>query len=353
MKKPELLEMDAQALERFLLEMGEPSYRAWQVYRWMHARAALSFSEMTDLPKRLRALLETKACITAAEETERLVDPEDGSVKFLLRLGDGEMVEAVLLRQPYGNSACVSTQAGCRMGCVFCASTLGGLGRNLTPGEMEVQVLKAHREVSHGGRGERVSHVVLMGIGEPLENYDNVLAFLRTIHSEAGLGISYRNVTLSTSGVVPGIRKLAGEGLPITLAVSLHAPNDELRNRLMPVNRHYPLKELIPACTEYASATRRRVTFEYALIDGVNDLQEHARELARLLRGLLCHVNLIPLNPNERGLKGSPPERIKEFAGVLEKNGLTVTVRRSLGVNIQAACGQLRRQRMLGATEGG
>lgn len=344
MTRVDLIEMNPSELEGFFRGMGEPAYRAWQVYRWIHGHGVLHFSEMTNLPKKVRSLLESQTRIVSMDEIERQVDQEDGATKFLFRLRDGETVETVLLPQSYGNSVCVSTQAGCRMGCLFCVSTVGGLGRNLTPGEMEAQVLIAQSELGRREDGARVSHVVLMGIGEPLENYDNVLVFLKRIHEKDNLGISYRNITLSTCGLAPEIKRLASEALPITLAVSLHAPNDELRNRLMPVNKCYPLSELLPACREYAERTGRRVTFEYALINEVNDLPEHARELSRLVRGLLCHVNLIPLNPNERGLEGSRPDRVKEFARILENSGVNATVRRSLGGNIEAACGQLRRR---------
>ncbi len=342
-ERADIKSMSPEELRAFMRRLGEPEYRAGQVFRWLHSRGVTSFAAMTDLPKGLRARLEQEAVITELQVLERHVDPGDGTVKFLLSLADGEAVEAVLLRYRHGNAVCVSTQAGCRMGCVFCASTVGGVARNLTAGEMVEEVLVAQRHLWGQARG-RVSHVVLMGIGEPLENYDNVLRFIRLIHEPSGLGISYRHVTLSTCGLVPEIRRLAGEGLPITLAVSLHAPNDELRTRLLPVARRYPIQELIAASSEYAERTGRRVTFEYALIDGVNDIPELARELARLLRGLLCHVNLIPLNPSGRGLRGSPPGRVRAFKEVLERFGVPVTVRRELGAGIEAACGQLRRR---------
>lgn len=342
MEKPDLKEMGPDDTKVFCERLGEPAYRARQVFRWVHGRGAVDWAVMTDLPVALRERLARVATIGHTRVVERREDRRDGTVKLLLELSDGETVETVLLRHDYGNSACVSTQVGCRMGCAFCASTVGGLVRSLTAGEMVEQVLAVQRNL---GPEERVSHVVLMGIGEPLENYDQVVRFLRLVHAPDGLGIGYRHVTLSTSGLVPGIRRLAGEGLPITLAVSLHAPNDELRTRLMPVNRHHPIHELLAACDEYAARTGRRVTFEYALIDGVNDLPELARELGRLLRGRLCHVNLIPLNPSGRGLAGSSPERVRAFAGILRRYGVGTTVRRELGAGIDAACGQLRRRR--------
>lgn len=336
--------MSLEELQAFLKELGEPAYRADQVFRWIY-RGGTDFDAMTDLPLSLRQRLAGAARLGPMEVAERQADPEDGTVKLLLRLSDDQTVETVLLRQPYGVSVCVSTQAGCRMGCAFCASTVGGLARNLRPGEMAVQVLAALDALRESdGPEARVSHVVLMGIGEPLENYEAVLAFLHLLHDPKGLGISYRHITLSTSGLVPQIQRLAGEGLPITLAVSLHAPNDTLRTRLMPVNRRHPLAELLSACDRYAEATGRRITYEYALIDGVNDSPDLARELAGLLRGRLCHVNLIPLNPSGRGLAGSPHERVRAFQALLEEAGVRATVRKELGANIDAACGQLRRR---------
>lgn len=348
MQRADLKSMTRAELRSFLERLGEPGYRADQVFRWLHARAVTSFAAMTDLPKELRARLEDEAVITELRVLERQEDAADGTVKFLLGLPDGEAVEAVILRYRHGITVCVSTQVGCRMGCLFCASTVGGLVRNLTAGEMVEEVLVAERHLRAEGSG-RVSRVVLMGIGEPLENYDAVLRFIRLIHEPAGLGISYRHVTLSTCGLVPEMRRLAGEGLPITLAVSLHAPNDEVRARLMPVARRYPVTEVVAAGAEYAERTGRRVTFEYALVEGVNDLPELARELARLLRGVLCHVNLIPLNPSGRGLRGSPPERVRAFKEALERFGIPVTVRRELGAGIDAACGQLRRRAAAGS----
>lgn len=345
MPKLDLKSMSVAEMEAAFAGFGAPPFRARQVFRWMHRRAACDFAEMTDLPGDLRARLSVEADLGCAVVVRRQEDPDDGTVKLLLRLGDGETVETVLLRYRFGHTVCISTQAGCRMGCAFCASTVGGLARNLTSGEMVEQVLAAVRELRarSGDPEARVSRVVLMGIGEPLENYDAVVKFLRLIHEPAGLALSYRHMTVSTCGLAPEVRRLAREGLPITLAVSLHAPNDELRGRLMPVNRRYPLGDLLPACAEYGERTGRRVTFEYALVEGVNDAPELARELARLLRGTLGHVNLIPLNPSGRGLRGSPPERVEAFRGALERAGVAVTVRRELGTGIDAACGQLRR----------
>lgn len=343
MDKPDLKEMDQAQLRAFFQALGEPPFRAKQVFRWIHKRGVADWAAMTDLPRSLRERLAQTAVIGRARVLERREDRRDGTVKFLLELADGETVETVLLPHDYGRSVCVSTQVGCRMGCAFCASTVGGLVRQLTAGEMLEQVLTVQRDL---GPDERVSHVVMMGIGEPLENYEQVVRFMRLLHDPDGMGISYRNMTVSTSGLVPGIKRLAREGLPVTLAVSLHAPNDDLRSRLMPVNRRFGIRELLAACDEYAEITGRRVTYEYALIDGINDLPELARELAGLLKGRLCHVNLIPLNPSGRGLAGSPPEKVRRFAETLRRYGISTTVRREMGAGIEAACGQLRRLAM-------
>ncbi len=349
MSKQNLKDLSPAELADWFAARGEAPYRARQVFRWLHRRAACSFAEMTDLPVGLRERLEREATPGCARVARRQEDPHDGTVKLLLELEDGEAVETVRLRYRFGHTVCVSIQVGCRMGCVFCASTVGGLVRNLSAGEMVEQVLAAQRDL--GGRG-RVGRVVLMGIGEPLENYDAVVKFLRLLHEPAGLGLSYRRMTLSTCGLVPEIRRLAGEGMPSNLAVSLHAPEDELRSRLMPVNRRYPLADLLAACGEYARRTGRRVTFEYALISGVNDDPELARSLARRLEGLVCHVNLIPLNPSGRGYVASPPERVAAFRAALERAGVPVTVRRELGTGIDAACGQLRRAARAGRGSG-
>ncbi|MDI3316421.1 MAG: 23S rRNA (adenine(2503)-C(2))-methyltransferase RlmN [Bacillota bacterium] len=338
--------MDRQELEAFARSEGQPAYRGRQLFRWIQGRAATDFESMTDLPAGWRASLAGRIPLEPAEVVRRQVDPEDGTVKLLLRLRDGELVETVRMRYRYGTSACISTQAGCNVGCRFCASTLGGKRRDLTAGEMAEQALAIQRELLP--HGERLSRLVLMGMGEPLENYEETVRFLRLAHEPEGMAISYRRMTVSTSGVAPAIERLAGEGLPVTLAISLHAPNDELRRRLVPMNNRYPLARLLEAARSYLERTGRRLTFEYVLIDRVNDEPEHARELAALLHGLLCHVNLIPLNESGRGLVSSPPERIEAFRRVLERSGLQVTVRRSLGQQIDAACGQLRRREVAG-----
>lgn len=336
-------DLSLEQIKDYLGRMGEPPYRAWQVARWVFRRGCLCWDEMTDLPKELRAALKERFSLTGATLRERQVSRRGDTVKYLLGLGDGQAVEAVLMRHRYGRTVCVSSQAGCRMGCLFCASAIGGLVRNLSAGEMYDQVMIAQRD-----SGERVSHVVLMGTGEPLENFEPVMTFLEHLTSPYGLHLSWRHITVSTCGVVPGILRLAERRLPLTLAVSLHAPSDELRSRLVPVNRRYPLKELIAACREYVRLTKRRLTFEYILLDGLNDSGSCARELAQLVRGLLCHVNLIPANPVPgRPFAPSPPERVAAFKRILEGAGVKVTMRRELGADIDAACGQLRR-RVLG-----
>ncbi|MDI3299195.1 MAG: 23S rRNA (adenine(2503)-C(2))-methyltransferase RlmN [Bacillota bacterium] len=339
---PDLRGMNRAELEAFARGEGQPAYRGRQLLRWIQGRAVADFDAMTDLPAAWRASLKSRLPLAPAEVVRRQVDPEDGTVKLLLRLRDGELVETVRMRYRYGYSACISTQVGCNVGCRFCASTLGGKRRDLTAGEMAEQALAVQRELLP--HGERLSRLVLMGMGEPLENYAETLRFLRLAHEPEGMAISYRRMTLSTSGLAPAIERLAEEGLPVTLAVSLHAPNDELRRRLVPMDNRYPLARLMEAARTYAARTGRRLTFEYVMIDRVNDEPEQARELATLLRGLPGHVNLIPLNESGRGLRSSPPGRIEAFRQVLERSGVEVTVRRSLGRRIDAACGQLRRR---------
>lgn len=330
-------------LEAYFAALGEPPYRGRQVFHWLHGRGVRDFDEVTVLPRSLRERLAAEATAQVFPVVARQRDPHDGTVKYLFRLADGQTVETVLMTYRYGLSACVSSQVGCRMGCRFCASTVGGLLRNLEPGEMAEQVVALNRDLLPEGR--RVARVVVMGMGEPLENLANVLQFLRLIHQPEGCAIGWRHMTVSTSGLVPGIDALAEEDLPITLAISLHAPTDELRSHLVPLNRRYPLQALLAACRRYFERTRRRLTFEYVMIDGVNDLPELARELARLLRGLPGHVNLIPLNPVPgRGLDCSRPEAMRAFQRVLHDAGIPATVRRQLGTSIDAACGQLRRR---------
>lgn len=332
-----------QEIESRCISLKVPAYRAKQIVEWMYYKGADSFDRMTNLPKDLRILLAAKFSIMKAECIARW-DSEDGATsKFLLQFPDGVAVETVLMRHPYGNSVCISTQAGCAMGCAFCASTLHGVTRNLTVGEMlaEVFFINAFLHTQE----QKVDTIVLMGSGEPLMNYDNVLAFLRLAHAPYCLNLSYRNVTLSTSGVVPGIKRLEKENLPITLSISLHAPTDSLRSELMPINKKYPLHAVVAAGKMYSEKTKRRVTYEYILIRDVNDAEEDAYNLAKLLRGQLASVNLIPINPvTERHWKRPSNKRVLIFLRILEKMHIAATVRREMGTDIQAACGQLRNQ---------
>ncbi len=334
--------MSPEELTGLLRGMGEPAYRAGQIFSWMHK--GVPIDEMSDLPKKLRQRLSETGKVYFPRIECKLISGIDGTVKYLFELEDGQMVESVVMRYKYGCTICISSQAGCRMGCRFCASTLGGKIRDLTPGEMLGQILSAQRDL-----GERISHVVMMGIGEPMDNYDNVVKFLRLVNHEKGLNISFRSVSVSTCGLVPRILDLAKEDLPITLSISLHASDDETRSAIMPVNNRYPLSELMPACREYFDRTGRRISFEYTLIAGKNDTVGQAKALADLLHryfGSSCpvHVNLIPLNEvRERGLKTSTPASVRAFQKNLETMGINATVRRTLGPDIQASCGQLRR----------
>ena len=334
--------MEMKELSEFMTELGEPGYRAAQVFSWLHAKRARSFDEMTSLPKALRERLSAPAYISGAEILEKQVSDADGTVKYLFALEKDTIIESVLMKYGYGAAVCVSTQAGCAMGCTFCASTLGGMSRDLSAGEMLSQVYEISRD-----SGESVNHVVLMGSGEPLENYDEVMGFIRIINSPEGAGIGQRKITLSTCGLTDKIDKLSEEGLQITLAVSLHAPEDGIRNKIMPVSRKYPMEGLLAACRRYAEKTGRRVTFEYALIKGVNDSDQCAKRLAARLKGMLCHVNLIPINGvAERKYEKSGETRIAAFAEALRAGGINVTVRRELGSDINAACGQLRKRHL-------
>ena len=317
---------------------GLPAYRAKQVYGWLH-RGVSSFEEMSDLPKDLRANLAEKYYISVAIIEKKFVSDYDGTIKYLFRLHDGEFVESVLMKYHHGYSICISTQVGCRMGCTFCATGRSGFSRNLAPSEMLSQVQAAQLD-----NGVRISNIVLMGMGEPLDNYENVLKFLSLVSSEEGLNIGMRHISLSTCGIVDQIYRLAEEKLQLTLSVSLHAPNDEIRGRTMPVNRKWNIEELLKACRFYARRTNRRISFEYAMIDGVNDSDACAQELARKLSGMLCHVNLIPVNSVEgAGYRKSGQQRLQRFCQILERKGITATVRRTLGSDINASCGQLRR----------
>jgi 23S rRNA (adenine2503-C2)-methyltransferase len=340
MAKLNLRDLNLAEMEALIKSLGEQKFRAKQICQWVLQHGVDNYDNMTNISKGLRQKLESAAFLGGVKMLAKQTSTGGDTVKYLFGFPDGEAVESVLMRHSYGRSACVSTQVGCRMGCRFCASTIEGVVRNLSSGEIYDQVLAIQRD-----SGERVSHIVLMGSGEPLDNYDHVIKFIRNVAEPYGLNISYRHISLSTCGIVPGIKKLAQEKMSITLAVSLHAPNDELRNQIMPINRRYPLRELIPACAEYAQTTGRRVTFEYSLMKQVNDGLEQADELGHLLKGMLCHVNLIPINPvKERGYERTAQQQIIQFQNRLEKYGVTATIRKEMGADIDAACGQLRRR---------
>lgn len=337
-----LYDLTRDDLRARLAEWGEPAYRADQIWRWLYQHKASSFDQMTNLPRALRARLAAETTLAVLEPVAEQRSLDGETVKWLFRLGDGQLIESVLMRYDDGRrTACISTQAGCAMGCVFCATGQMGFARHLTPGEIVAQPVALARRLD--AEGERLSNVVMMGMGEPLHNYDATLAAIRTMTDPGGLGIGQRHITVSTVGLVPAIRRLAGEGVQVTLAVSLHAATDAERDRLLPVNRRYPLSDLIAACRDYFAQTGRRVTFEWALIHGRNDTPDQARALGRLLKGLTCHVNLIPLNPTE-GYAGGPssPERVEAFRRVLEEHGIPSTVRVRRGIDIQAGCGQLK-----------
>ena len=326
-------------MTRLFREMGQPAFRAKQVYTWLH-KGVRSYEEMTNLPKALREQLAKDDPLYAPQVVRKQESQRDGTIKYLWQLSDGNCVETVLMRYRYGNTVCISTEVGCRMGCAFCASTLGGLVRRLEPFEMLDQVLFTQVD-----SGQPISHIVLMGIGEPLDNFDNVMRFLELVNSPEGMNISMRHISLSTCGLVPKIDELAKRNLQLTLSVSLHAPNDAVRNTIMPVNKAYPSQELIDACRRYYGATSRRISFEYAMINGVNDRPEDAKELLRRMKGLPCHFNLIPLNHVEESpLKPSTREAVAAFQKTLEDGGIPATVRRTLGGDIDASCGQLRRK---------
>ena len=332
-------------LAEALKDYDIPRFRADQIVRWMYQRGAASFDVMDNLSKGLRAQLVELFSIDRPKVVSRLHSADGATIKLLYEFADGQTAETVLMRHPYGNSVCVSTQAGCRMGCAFCASTLHGLQRNLTAGEIAAQVIGIADFLRQ--EGARVDTIVVMGSGEPLENYDNVIAALRLLHEDYTIGLSYRGVTLSTSGIVPGIERLAEEGIPISLSISLHAPMEELRSQIMPVNRKYPLADVLRAARMYAERTKRRITYEYILIRDLNDGVREAEQLAKLLRGQLASVNLIPINPvAERNLYRPDKAAIRRFQKILEERHITATLRREMGADIQAACGQLRNRLM-------
>ncbi|NLI89591.1 MAG: 23S rRNA (adenine(2503)-C(2))-methyltransferase RlmN [Epulopiscium sp.] len=339
MIKHDIMSMTVEEIEDLLEDIGEQKFRAKQIFDWIHSKGVLDYSKMTNLSKDLRQKLEKTASLTKPKILEKYRSEADNTTKYLIELGDSHIIESVLMSHKYGNTVCISSQIGCRMGCTFCASTIDGLVRNLTPGEMLAQIYLIEEDSK-----ERVSGVVVMGSGEPLEDLDATLRFIELINDPRGLNIGQRHITVSTCGLVPNIYKLADEKLQITLAISLHASNDTTRKQTMPIARKYSIAEIIDSCKYYIEMTNRRITFEYALIEGVNDSKEDAYELSKLLEGLLCHVNLIPVNEiKERDYKHSKQKSINEFAKVLKGKGIETTVRRTLGSDINAACGQLRR----------
>ena len=341
MEKTDILSMSFDELSVALKDMGEPAFRAKQVYSWLHGVCVTTFDDMTNLSKVLRQKLNDSFVIFGATIEKKLVSEYDDTVKYLFKLHDGECVESVLMKYKYGYSICVSTQVGCRMGCKFCASTLDGVVRSLNASEILAQIYSAQRD-----NNIKISHVVLMGMGEPLDNYDNVMRFLELITDEKGQNMSMRHISLSTCGIVPKIYELMEKNLQLTLSISLHAPTDAIRSSMMPVNKKWNIDELLKACRAYTDKTHRRISFEYAMVSGVNDSNECAAILAKKLKGILCHINLIPVNEvKETGCVRSSKERIYAFSSVLEKSGYTVTVRRELGSDINASCGQLRRNR--------
>lgn len=339
MEKRCITSFTIEQLAALLKEWGQPGFRAKQIFHWIHQKQAAEFSQMTDQPKALIARLEQEFYI-AQHKIRRCQRSKDGTVKYLFELADGNCIETVLMRYNYGNSVCVSTQVGCRMGCRFCASTQGGRVRNLEAGEIAAEIYGVMRDT-----GERVSHVVLMGIGEPLDNFDNVMNFLSIVSSPDGINIGMRNFSLSTCGLVPMIDKLAEKKLQLTLSVSLHAPENAMRSSMMPVNDAYPIEQLIAACRRYQQTTGRRISFEYSMVRGVNDSDQTAATLARLIRGMGAHVNLIPINPVDGSpYSASDDANVRRFQQKLISLGVNATVRRRLGQDISAACGQLRRE---------
>ncbi len=337
MNKKNLLGLTVEELKKFTAEMGEAPFRGKQLFRWIN-KGIKNFDAMTDFSEKLRKKLSECAYISGVSLVDMQIDDEDSTRKFLFGLEDGNAVESVFMKYKYGNSLCISSQVGCRMGCVFCASALNGLVRNLTSAEMLGQIFEAERIT-----GENINHIVVMGMGEPFDNYDNLKTFLEIIHNKDGKNLSYRNITVSTSGIISGIEKFAADFPQVNLAISLHRLDNEGRSRIMPVNRAYPIDELIEAAKVYTEKTGRRVTFEYTLISGENDRKEDIDLIKHKLSGMLCHINLIPLNKvEETGFSGSSRKRAAEIADILNNAGIAATVRRELGKNIDGACGQLR-----------
>lgn len=338
--KTDIKSLPLDSIFNIVKDMGQPSFRAKQIFTWLHKFGVDSFDEMSNLPKAMREKLAEDYYVSSCKIEKKLVSKKDGTVKYLFSLCDGEYVESVIMKYKYGYTICVSSQVGCKMGCRFCASTLAGFVRNLTAGEIESQLHAAQKDLDI-----RISNIVLMGIGEPLDNYDNVILFMHNVNNEIGLNISMRNITLSTCGVVPRIYDLMNENLQITLTISLHAPNDIIRSKTMPVNDKWGIDELLKACRDYIKKTNRRVSFEYTLINKVNDTPQCANELCSRLHGMLCHVNLIPVNDvEERGNVRSSDDSVNKFLQILQNNGINATIRRTLGSDINASCGQLRRK---------
>lgn len=339
MMETDIKSLSFDELKNEIINLGEKSFKAGQIYSWLHKKGATDFDEMTDISKDLREKLKKNYDIYNCSIEKKLVSVYDNTVKYLFKLHDGELIESVVMKYKYGYTICVSSQVGCKMGCTFCASGIAGFVRNLEPSEILSQIYTAQRDLDI-----RISHIVMMGVGEPLDNFDNVMKFLSMVSDDKGINIGMRNISLSTCGAVSGIYKLMEKKLQLTLSISLHAPNDKIRSQTMPINKRWNIDELLKACRDYTKATSRRISFEYAMISGVNDSDECAMELGKRLKGMLCHVNLIPVNSvKERDYKKSSDNRIKQFISVLEKYGINVTVRRTLGSDINASCGQLRR----------
>lgn len=338
-EKLDIRSLDLEGVTKFVDSIGQPKFRALQLFKWLQSGVD-SFDEMTNIPVALRKQLDDMCYIATVKALRKYVSQIDGTVKYVYELYDGELIESVLMKYEHGYTVCISTQVGCRMGCKFCASGLYGLTRNLTASEMLAQITYAQTDNSI-----RISNVVMMGMGEPLDNLENSVRFLKLVSDENGLNIGLRHISLSTSGVVSGIKKLSEYNLPITLSISLHAPNDEIRNKTMPVNKKWSIDTLLDACREYQKVTTRRISFEYALIEGVNDSDDNARELAAKLKGIMCHVNLIPANPIKANTFKKPDRKaIIAFQKKLEGSGVNATIRRTLGADIDASCGQLKKK---------
>lgn len=342
MSKIDIRSLNTDEIIEIVLELGHSKFRGKQIYQWLNKKFVNKFDEMLNIPKDLKEKLKEKTEISKIEIYEKHESQIDGTIKYLFKLGEKTIIESVVMRYEHGNTACISTQAGCRMGCSFCASTIDGLDKNLTPGEMLGQIYAIQKDI-----GDRVKNVVMMGSGEPLDNYENTIKFLELVHDDEGVNIGHRNITLSTSGIIDKIKSLEQLNLQINLAVSLHSGNDKVRSQLMPVNIKNPLSDLLDTCKSYGNKTKRRVTYEYALIKGINDSERDANELGKKVKGTLCHINLIPVNNvEEREFEKSSKNKVNNFMSILKSLGLTVTIRRELGSDINGACGQLRKSRL-------